>query len=322
MTVVMTKSGPPPAAIAAIAPGPLSDRSLRFRAMGGWVTLRVAAPAGAASAAERDLAIAAARIRAWADRITRFDARSELASLNAHAAAPTALVGPTMADLLARSRDLADRTDGLVDVTLLSARLAAEAGTGVAADDHGWWLEGRARVHRVHRSGRVLFDLDGVGKGWIADRALALLGRYPAALVDADGDVAMRMDVDVAWGLEIADPQRVDGVLGLVAVPPDEVPGSVGVATSGTSVHRWQHEGGWSHHLIDPRTRRPAESDVVQATVVAESALSAEGLAKAMLIAGSVDGLRLLDQAGAHAAVMLLMDGQVIGSEDVERWLV
>ena len=40
--------------------------------------------------------------------------------------------------------------------------------------------------------GHVPFDLDGVAKGWIADRALALLDRYPGALVDADGDIAIR----------------------------------------------------------------------------------------------------------------------------------
>jgi hypothetical protein len=32
----------------------------------------------------------------------------------------------------------------------------------------------------------VRLDLDGVGKGWIADRTLGLLGRHPGAIVDAD----------------------------------------------------------------------------------------------------------------------------------------
>ena len=45
------------------------------------------------------------------------------------------------------------------------------------------------------------------------------------------------------------------------------------MATSGTSIHRWQlADGRMTHHLIDPRTRRPADTDVLQATVVAPTA--------------------------------------------------
>jgi thiamine biosynthesis lipoprotein len=60
-----------------------------------------------------------------------------------------------------------------------------------------------------------------------------------------------------------------------------------GLATSGTSVHRWVHDGRVSHHLIDPRTGRPAVTDVVQATVLADSAGAAEIAAKSIVIAGS-----------------------------------
>ena len=61
------------------------------------------------------------------------------------------------------------------------------------------------------------------------------------------------------------------------------------LATSGTIVHRWTHDSGVAHHLIDPRTRRPAVTDVVQATVLAETARDAEAFAKVAVVAGSVD---------------------------------
>ena len=45
----------------------------------------------------------------------------------------------------------------------------------------------------------VLADLDGVAKGWLADRAVALLRGYPAAIVDADGDVAAQLAEGERW---------------------------------------------------------------------------------------------------------------------------
>ena len=64
--------------------------------------------------------------------------------------------------------------------------------------------------------------------------------------------------------------------------------------------------------MIDPRTGLPAVTDVIQATVIAESALHAEAYAKAAVIAGSVRGFALLDRAPIRGAVLLLDDGRVL----------
>ena len=182
-------------------------------------------------------------------------------------------------------------------------------------------MEGRGRDCTVRREGRVRFDLDGVAKGWFADRALALLGAYPAALVDADGDVALRVPAWSSWRVSVADPIDEATDLAVLSVPRARRGHPFGVATSGTSVHRWHVNGGPTHHLIDPHTGRPSETDVVQASVVAESALAAEALAKAAVIAGSEEGMHMLERSGAWAAVLLLEGGEVIASPQTMRWL-
>jgi thiamine biosynthesis lipoprotein len=324
------------AAGSTVALPPLEERSLRFEAMGGNMLLRVATEPGDVEAADRTLHHVAARIGVWAARLTRFDQGSELCRLNAEATRPSTTISPTMAALLARAQDLWARTGGLVDVTLLEERLAAEHGTtipgerghGMAVPEVGirWWLEpatshpGRRGRWRVHRDLPTVFDLDGVGKGWIADRALEALGSFPAVLVDADGDIAMRGDERVSWGVAIADPAGGDDVA-LLARPVDRAPGRLGMATSGTTVFRWSFEGGWAHHLIDPRTGNSAGTDVVQATVIADGALLAEAMAKAAVIAGSDDAWRLLDGPGIHAAFLLRDDGRLLTTEGGMAWL-
>ena len=299
----------------------LVERDLSFAAMGGTVSLRVAAPPDAVRRAERDLRLLARRIEAWADRLTRFREDSELSALNRAPCRRRSPVGPTLAAVLSASRSVAERTEGIVDVSLLEARLAAEDGRDLPGTPGRWWLTTSGRRHLVRREGRVVFDLDGVGKGWIADRALASLRAYPAAMVDADGDVALRVAPGIPWQVAIADPRPGHEVLALLDIPERRRGRPVGISTSGTSVHRWQHADGWRHHLIDPRTGRPAHTDVLQATVMAGSALAAEALAKSAVISGSDEGLDLLERAAAEAEVLLLASGEAIATMRTLDWL-
>ncbi len=166
----------------------------------------------------------------------------------------------------------------------------------------------------MHRPPGVRFDLGGVAKGWLADRGLALLSSWPSAVIDADGDLAVRCAPGQLWAVAVDDPRTDGASLAILhlAAPRDGQPARWGVATSGTSVHRWRTGDQVRHHLIDPRTAAPAITDVVQATVVCGSALRAEVLAKVAVIAGSVDGLALLERAGVRGAVILTDRGETL----------
>jgi thiamine biosynthesis lipoprotein len=69
-----------------------------------------------------------------------------------------------------------------------------------------------------------------------------------------------------------------------------------GVATSSVLRRRWRLGDGEAHHLIDPRSRRPCESDAVAVTVVAASATMADFHAKVALILGPGEGLEYLER--------------------------
>jgi FAD:protein FMN transferase len=262
------------------------------------------------------------RIAAWASILTRFEPTSELMRLNA-AASDRVRVGPTLTAVLDWARGAEAMTDGLVDVAMLDARLAAEAGEALVrplSASRRWSIERGPRASTVRREPGVRFDLDGVAKGWLADRALAITpGR--SAMVDADGDIALRLAPGDAWGIGVADPREAGALLGVLQFAAERTPRRLGVATSGTSVHRWAHAGGEAHHLIDPRSWRPAATDVVQATVVAGTAREAEVLAKTAVIAGSGRAFRLLDRPGVLGALILTTRGEVSATPEMLRWL-
>lgn len=263
------------------------------------------------------------RLEAWAARLTRFDAASELMRLNTSPAWAVP-VGPTLTAVLDWARIAEGLTDGLVDVAMLDARLAVEAGTDAAvaplAAGRRWSLRRGPRRAVVEREPGVRFDLDGVAKGWLADRALAITpGR--SALVDGDGDVALRIAPGDEWVVGVADPREPATSLAALRLTADGTSRRLGVATSGTSVHRWAHGAVETHHLIDPRTWRPAETDVVQATVLAGSARDAEVFAKTAVIAGTDRAFGLLDRPGVLGVLLLTTRGEIRATPEMLRWL-
>jgi thiamine biosynthesis lipoprotein len=263
------------------------------------------------------------RIEAWAGRLTRFSPESELMRLNA-ATSSLVPIGPTLTAALDWARMAEGMTDGLVDASLLDERLAAEDGLDPAAPvgaARRWSLRRTARGAAVEREPGVRFDLDGVAKGWLADRALAITpGR--SALVDGDGDVAIRVAPGDSWGIGIGDPREPGVLLGALDLGADgDVTREWGIATSGTSVHRWVHAGREAHHLIDPRTRRPAATDVVQATVLARTARAAEVFAKTAVIAGTGHAFGLLDHPGVLGVLLLTERGELRATPGMVRWL-
>lgn len=111
--------------------------------------------------------------------------------------------------------------------------------------------------------------------------------------------------------IEVKDPFDPDQVIATVRT------GDGAVATSSTLRRRWRDSDcEQRHHLLDPRTRRPAATDLVAVTVVAGETWWAEALAKAAVIAGSSDGAALLRR---HRATGLFVDTEgvlsVIGNE-------
>jgi thiamine biosynthesis lipoprotein len=282
----------------------------------------------AESAGER-LAQVPAWFEVWEQRLSRFRPDSELSRVNERSGTSVAL-SPVLWEVCEAALDGARLTGGLVRPTMLDALEAAgydrsfedlpailptaPSARPVPEDDH--WTE----IHLDHATRSMVtpkgvrLDLGGIAKGWAADRAARRLAPEGPALVDAGGDVAVSGPLanGQGWPIGVADPgSDVGGLLETIALRRG------GVATSGRDYRRWQRDGEWQHHILDPRTGRPAETDVVSATVIAPSAQLAETAAKTALILGSREGLAWLDRRPTLSGLLVLEDGRALRSR---RW--
>jgi thiamine biosynthesis lipoprotein len=168
----------------------------------------------------------------------------------------------------------------------------------------------------IHLPLNARIDLGGIAKGWIAEQAALLLSEYAeACAVSAGGDmfiVGLPTD-EVSWPIGLEDPRLPDRDLTTLHVGPGAV------ATSSIAKRRWQQGRRTQHHIIDPRTGEPAETDWLSVSVVAPHAALAEVYAKALLIGGSHEAERIAAQRPEIIYVAVDFNGQLWGSARAEE---
>jgi FAD:protein FMN transferase len=278
---------------------------LRFRAMGSDAHIVVVD-------ANIDMVNQAkARVDELERRWSRFLDDSEISELNRRAGEFVTVSSDTVA-LVERSVEAWSLSAGAFDPTVLGAVIRAGydrsfelLGPSPPAGDStlGLGVTGiMVREQAVRLPSGTGLDPGGIGKGLAADIVCTELMAAGAggACVNLGGDVrvAGTGPDGGAWTVAIEHPW-VDQPFALIGVKDGAV------ATSTTLRRSWRTDGQARHHLIDPQTGMPSDTDLTLATVVAAQAWVAEVLAKSVLLAGTD---RAFNVVGATRAQALAVD--------------
>lgn len=152
-------------------------------------------------------------------------------------------------------------------------------------------------------------DVGGIAKGWIADRICALLEGegLSSFVVDLGGNVAVRgrkADGE-PWRVGIRNPQG-EGIVGRVELS------NASAVTSGVYERCFFVDGVRYHHIVDPKTGRPAQTDLASATVLAARSLDAEGFSTTLLALGERRAEAFVKRTPEiQAAILVGNDGSV-----------
>ncbi|MFF7332231.1 FAD:protein FMN transferase [Streptomyces sp. NPDC090306] len=147
-------------------------------------------------------------------------------------------------------------------------------------------------------------DPTGIVKGWATERAARLLAGTGAAGVSVNGGGDVQVfgapGAGRAWRVGVADPLRPGGLAAVVSAAGAE---GLAVATSGTAER--------GEHIGDPRTGRPAVTDLASVTVVAPSLTWADCWATAAFAMGSRRARRWLESLPDAEALLITADDEV-----------
>lgn len=294
----------------------MNTHHISFRAMGCQITIQLQTEVDA----KPILDTIPDQVEQLEAQLSRFRPTSDLMRLNERAGEWVA-VSEALFENIYIAKHTARLTDGLYNPLVLPAMLGSgydrsfeqltaqsPRASSPVADWHTIDLRVSSRQVRLPKDSAI--DLGGIAKGWTANFIADQLCQYGACLVNLGGDMVARgAPLEWSgWKVGIHDP-HTDSIIAMLALS------DTAIATSGVDYRRWKTTTGDTyHHIINPKTGKPAQTDVLSATVIHPNACYAEAYAKAVIILGAQAGLAWLnDQWDAHGLV-ICADGNVLAT--------
>lgn len=230
---------------------------------------------------------AVSRLRGYEHRFSANDPRSELGELNRAAGLHSVRVHPQLFELIALGVEHSLAPGSMLNVAIgplvqlwrigfPDAKVPSQSQIAAALE-----LTDPARIEldggRVYLGRRgMLVDLGAIAKGFIADLLLGYFREQgvESALINLGGNVLTDgrspRQADGRWRVGLRHPKHPDDqVIGWLAVEGGSV------VTSGVYQRKLRKGGRTFHHILDPSTGYPIETDVTSLSVV--SARSVDG---------------------------------------------
>jgi thiamine biosynthesis lipoprotein len=249
--------------------------------------------------------------------MTDYRPTSELMRLCDKAGGDPVKVSQELFFVLSKAQEVSKLSDGAFDVSVGPVvrlwRLARRTQRMPDSDDlkkalevvgyKNIKLDAKERTVQLLKPGMRL-DLGGIGKGYAADEAIAVLKKHgiDRALVAAGGDIAVS-----------GPPPDTEGwTIGILPLAPEEVKSprrlllkNGGVSTSGDAEQYVEIDGKRYSHIVDPRTGLGLLGHR-SVTVVAPNGITSDSMTKVASVLGE-DGLKIIEkQEGVSARIVLL----------------
>jgi thiamine biosynthesis lipoprotein len=292
-----------------------------------WPVMATYATATVVTASPEDGESAVLRVRNALDRVndamSNWTDESELQRLNAAARHRAyTIADPELARCVAAALDAAARTGGAFDPTvgplmaLWGFRPKAPRVPGEEEIAEALRHVGASKV-AYDRSTRTIrfadpgmeLDLGGIAKGCALDlarrdgtREVRLLG----LLLDLGGQLASwgRSPERGEWTVGLRDPEGESSIVATITLR------AGGTVASSSDVEQAFEIGGRRYgHIMDSRSGRPSETDVLQSTAIDPSATTGDLLSTALFVGGSSRAGEILRAYPSAEAVLILREG-------------
>jgi len=261
------------------------------------------------------------RLQAINRSMSVYDPESEISRFNRAGKGVAVPVSHDLLTVFSVGTRIYDLTDGAWDATVgplvnlwgfgpgkVEERFPEEAEVALALSRVGFSsIFRKAEEALVKNREGLCLDFGSIAKGYGVDAVAGLLRekKIDHFLVEVGGEVygeGLRLD-GKPWRVGINTPQRGALVGDLFQVR--TLKGQA-LATSG-DYRNYREVGGriWTH-VINPRTGYPVENGVTSVSVLADSAVFADGLATALMVMGPEKGLSLVNRLNGVECLLIV----------------
>ena len=245
-----------------------------------------------------------------------------------------AVLSPTMANLIKRSKAIYNKTDGLFDITIYplmelwgfpTKNYKVPSGKEIAEKLK---LVGFDKIDFNEETRKILFknkgmeiDFGGIGKGYITDELVKILTdeKVESAIINLGGNVfGFRKKPDGSlWNIAIRDPNEPDKYMAAIRLEDSAV------ITSGGYERYFEENGIIYHHILDPRTGKPSDSGLKSVSIISKDGTLADALSTSLFIMGEEKAIGYWKENGNDFDILLMTkDNRLLVSEGIKDKII
>lgn len=261
------------------------------------------------------------------------NSQSEVSVLNNSCARPTP-VSNDLASVIERSLYYSELSDGQFDITVYpvtniwdfhedSPRIPSndEITTNLSYVNYkNITLDKKNYIVTLADTGTQI-DVGGIAKGYIADSLADFLNNdinIYGAVINIGGEirtVGTKPNGD-SYTIGINDP--FGGNTPVMALKISDK----AIATSGTYERViTDNTGNTYHHILNPKTGYPAQTDLVSATIICDYAIDADTLCTICIIEGSSDAYKFIESLDNTEAILITNDNTIITTSGADKYI-
>lgn len=153
-------------------------------------------------------------------------------------------------------------------------------------------------------------DVGGIAKGFAADKIKDIFNEYKinSALIDLGGNIyaSGKKNNGDNWNIGIQDPLGKRGeYVGIVNLF------NKSIVTSGGYERYSIKNDKLFHHILDPKTGYPSDSDVISITIVSDNSIDGDGLSTGIYIMGLEKGFKLIESLHGIDGIFITKDKNI-----------
>jgi len=232
--------------------------------------------------------------------------------------------------ILTTAKELCHNTDGKFDITIypilklwgfttdkenVPSQKEIDEKLSTVSSDHIVFSD----ANTVILNKNTEIDLGGIAKGYVADKAAQSMRDAGAeyGIISLGGNVRTvgSKPSGESWTVGIQHPDSED-YFAILSV------GECSVITSGAYQRNFTKDGKTYHHIIDPKTGYPAESDAKSVTIIGDDGTVCDALSTALFIGGSEYAHNLRQLRDDFEYVILTKDNRIVASKGIEGKLL
>lgn len=281
--------------------------------------------------AEEAIQDAVHRLNEIDDKMSVFKDYSEISMINKNAGNTSKTVSSDVFNLIKSSLEYSNLLEGSFDITI--SPLVSLWGIGtkkekIPRDEEIIKTKQLVNYKDVildEKNKRIMLknknqsiDLGGIAKGYAADEVRNIFKKYniKSALIDLGGNIFVlgKKENKKLWKVGIQDPFKKRGVfLGVIKIQ------NKSIVTSGNYEKFFVHSGKRYHHIIDPRTGYPSESEIISATVISDKSIDGDGLSTGLYILGVEKAIEIVEENEGIDAIFITKDKKIYLTSGIKK---